>query len=460
YNGIFRIPPGFYLALKKGKQQLVRPKLVRYYSMPFSRHPIEDVDKKIIEYEEAWKSSIKDFLRSKGTKKLGSMLSGGLDTSYVVWAASQVYKKSVKTYTCYYDNPLFDEINQARYVAKRCNAANTGIKVDEKDLDLLPEMIYAAGEPVLASSLSIFKLMKLASQEVDTIFTGDGGNNIYHHLYPVSEIHRCLKDVPLFVRKAIYALVSGSASMTGNERLWELKHALYPFRYRLYDDFYLHLVCYRHFSEDERKKLFLPMFPQSISETALAANMKISKASFDDDLISARFVHGNMEYVSTFHERFARYLGMSVFTPYQSREVMEFIDSLPRDFLYKGNTIQKLTNKAYKMNFHKLALKKHFPSDFIDRTGKPFDQPFHTWLAARPDVTSALLSSLKRRGWYDAAYLETMFAEHRRQYQSDRIFCQLSNHSYRIMALLSLEIWCRLFIDKIEWKGMGLADVL
>ncbi|MFH2021230.1 MAG: asparagine synthase-related protein [archaeon] len=443
FKDTYRMVPGYYMIISKNKFDQKR-----YSQMKFSRLPVKDIDAALDKYEELWTDAIRDFQAFNGTKNLGSALSGGLDTSWVVFMAAMTSKKPLHTYTCYYQYSLFNELKESSYVTKKINGIHHKIPVTENDLDLIPEMIDIAEEPVLSSSLSLFKMINTASSDVDTLLTGDGGNNIFHHLYPVSEIHRYIKDWPYLLRKLFFLFIDGLARLSGNERLWEARYPLHAFSYPdFYNNFYKNLTCYRHFDPMQRKKLFRPNVLKEFDEANMVGQIPIRKKTFNDDLVNARFTWGNMQYVTTFHEKFAKSKNMNVFPPYQNQALMDFICSLPYELLYKGNTLKRLTNRVYKMYFHKMALKRHFPSSFVDKVGQPFDQPFHGWFQRRPVIIELLIDSLKRRGWYNNAYLDELYLQHKKQKLSKKIFCQLHNHAYRLMALLALEIWCMEYMD-------------
>jgi len=457
FNKIYRMIPGFYLKVKNRKIFHIK-----YSQMDFDRKPVYDISKKLDEYEKIWTDTIKSYTQNNRTNNLACTLSGGTDTSWVVLMASKVFKKPINVYTCKFDYNLFDETKAAKSVAKKINAKYHEIHVDEKDLDLLPEMIRITEEPVLAASLPIFKLIKEASKKNDTLLTGDGGDNIYHDLYPVSEIHKYICFLPFVFRKLLFNVIDFISKNTNWNRVWELRYVLYAFSFKnIYDNFYKNLVCYRHFDKSQRKKLLKIKYYHEFQEKYNLGKISIKKASFDDDLIHARFVHGNMEYVSTFHDKLTKAYGMKFFPPYQSKGIMDFICSLPMDLLFKGNTFQKLTNKARKRCFVKQGLKRYLPKSSVPNKCVPFDQPYHAWLEKRPEVVKLLFRRLIKRGWYKEDFLNNLYEEHKKQKQHKKEYCHLSNHGYRIMLLLSLEIWCMEFIDnKNKKRNISLEEYL
>lgn len=440
FENVYRLVPGHYLKYEENKI-----KVIRYTEMNFQRKPIRNLKKKLAEYEYLWQKAIKDFCHYNEVRKVGAALSGGNDTTWVMWNASQVHQEPVHSYTCHYQYSLFNEIKKARFVTKICKGVHHEVEVDENDLALLPEAIELAEEPVLASAISVYKMMKIARQDVDLFLTGDGGNNIYNHLYPVTEIHKYVKNLPPSIRMMMYKIVGFLAHMTGWERLWELKYVLHGFK-GSYKNLYPNLTCYRHFCSEERKRLFRE---QHFREPP-RGHLRIAKENFDDDLIQARFIYGNMQYVSSFHEKFAKGLDMKLLPVYQNQAIMDFLCSLPLEMLNRGNTLQLMTNRAEKMYFQKLALKKYFPEWHVYNAGQPFDQPFHGWFQRKPELIKSLFRRLRKRGWYNQSYLNQLYKEHRKQNLSRKIYCQLSNHGYRIMALLALEIWCMIYLDDMN----------
>ncbi len=449
FKNTYRMIPAHYLEV----DETSKTRLERYSGMVF-RRASRPVNELLDEYESLWQEAIYSFAKANNSKKIGSALSGGLDTSWVVLMASKAMKQEIQTYTCYYDYSLFNELKESEFVSNRTGAKHHKLKVSETDLDLIPEMINAAEEPVLSSSLSLFMAInEAASNNVDVFLTGDGGNNIYHHLYPVGEIHKYIRYLPYGIRKLLFFLVDASAKLTNNERLNEARYPMHAFSYRnFYDNFYKNLTCYRHFDPSQRKMLFKKGCYEEFDERNMAGRIPITKDDFDNKLIESRFVYGNMQYVSAFQEKFAKENGILLFPPYQNRKIMDFLSSLPFSMMFRGSTLNKLTNTANKMYFQKQALKRHFPKSFVDKTGQPFDQPFHSWFERRPRLVELLFGSLKKRGWYNEGYLDFLLNEHKAQHQHEKIFCQLSNHAYRIMALLSLEVWARIYIDGFHLK--------
>ncbi len=78
----------------------------------------------------------------------GAFLSGGIDSSAVVGAMSQVSSQQVKTFSVVFDENEFSEAQYARLVAKKFNTEHHEIKLSPTDfLQQLPEALNAMDHP-------------------------------------------------------------------------------------------------------------------------------------------------------------------------------------------------------------------------------------------------------------------------------------------------------------------------
>jgi asparagine synthase (glutamine-hydrolysing) len=90
----------------------------------------------------------------------------------------------------------------------------------------------------------------------------------------------------------------------------------------------------------------------------------------------------------------------------------------------------------------KKAMEPYLPHDVIYRPKSGFGAPLRRWMREelRPLVGDLLgAESLRRRGIFDPAAVERLVAAN----QSGEV-----DASYTLLSLLSIEIWCRRFIDR------------
>ena len=141
-------------------------------------------------------------------------------------------------------------------------------------------------------------------------------------------------------------------------------------------------------------------------------------------------------------------MGVSFYTPYFNHDLINFINSLPEDWLNGGTSLKKLINDAHKRRFHKKALLRYLPERYVYAVQQSLDVPFHSFLPKRPEILRILLQRLQRRGWYNNEVLERLFGEFPKQKVKPHEIHELKHHGYRIFSLLSFEVWCMEFLDQ------------
>jgi asparagine synthetase B (glutamine-hydrolysing) len=123
--------------------------------------------------------------RTRGVARLGSQLSGGLDSTTVVAVASSLAERGqgppvAATFTMSFpDVPETDETGRARDVAERWQVPVTIVNVRPAEiLENLGEIFAVHDGPVFPSFISQLKLMEAAAgANLDVIFTGHGGDD-------------------------------------------------------------------------------------------------------------------------------------------------------------------------------------------------------------------------------------------------------------------------------------------
>ena len=127
-------------------------------------------------------------------------------------------------------------------------------------------------------------------------------------------------------------------------------------------------------------------------------------------------------------------VGVEVRVPLLDLELVEFATRLPSAMKQRGRTGKPLFKKS---------MEPYLPRDVIYRPKTGFGVPLRHWLRHElremvDDVLSA--EAIDRRGVFDPAAVHRLIAMDR---------AGTVDGSYTIFALLSLELWCRSFVDRV-----------
>ena len=141
FRGIKKLPPGHYL-VTDGAKVILKP----YWSLQ-----IETFESEIIDQSEV-RQKLLDLLmeatqiRMVSDVPLGILLSGGIDSNAVAAMVSRC-SSQIKTFTIGFEDELYDERKEARFLAEKLGTDHHEMVVKPNITDLLPQLARAYDEP-------------------------------------------------------------------------------------------------------------------------------------------------------------------------------------------------------------------------------------------------------------------------------------------------------------------------
>ncbi len=429
----------------------------------FDRKKFGNLESELDRYESIYQDGLKRHIDYHNTQNLGCLLSGGHDTSFAYIQASKVFNKKIHAFTATFPGWAWDEESYAKNICDKYNGTFHPVPFLPKHLDHLVSVIRANQEPVVSVSLPMYLIAKEAKNHVDTMLGGDGGDTLWGEYYPVAEFHRYIKNMPLAMRKMINNIATGLRKATDWERFWELEHVSGLFTEdNYYQDFMRKLCTYRHFTYEYQDELFNNSFA-GVVPTESSLEIKFTPENFRETLIEGKLFNAFYTYQSFFTYRAMENFDLNLCFPTINKELMDFITTLPYNWVNGGTTIHRLTNhKAINRRFHKRALARYLRSEEI--YNRSFDIPWYNILRPRKEVLKRLLQRLKNRGWYQEQTLDRLFNEFENQKIKEHELLELKHHGYRVYTLLNLEVWCMEYLDgninKNEVESMPLEEYL
>lgn len=150
--------------------------------------------------------------------EVGSFLSSGVDSSYVVSLA-----KPQKTYTIGYRDYEENEISYAEDLSIKLGLENKSVLLTKEDyLSSLADVIYYADEPSGDPSITcLYHLSKLASRDVKVVLSGEGADEFFggYNSY-LDEMNLPLYNkLPFIIRHIISILLSKTPEFKGRNYL-------------------------------------------------------------------------------------------------------------------------------------------------------------------------------------------------------------------------------------------------
>lgn len=191
FKGVYRLKPGHQFTYKDGKLEVTE-----YNTFNFIEEK-KNFEETVNSIHETITSSI-DYHRIADVE-VGSFLSSGVDSSYVV-----SYAKPDKTYTVGFNYDNFDETVYAKDLSKILEIKNTSkIISDEEFFDSLEDVQYYSDEPhANLSAVPLYHLSRLAAKDVKVVLSGEGADELFggYQTYHRTKFYNAYEKLPLSFR--------------------------------------------------------------------------------------------------------------------------------------------------------------------------------------------------------------------------------------------------------------------
>jgi asparagine synthase (glutamine-hydrolysing) len=432
FRGIRKLSPASTLVVEGAKVNEHR-----YWRMP------ADVDTARDETE--WVDLIRDRLEESTRMQMvsdvpiGAFLSGGIDSSAVVAFMAAHSDRPVKTYAIGFGGgeaeSFYNELPYARRVATLFGTDHHEILVRPDVVALLPKLLWHMDEPIADTAfLTTYLVSEFARRDVTVILSGVGGDELFggYRRYLGSHYQGYFERLPSSLRRFAATLSARLPSdrhspLLNAARLAKgfLSTAGLPLeeRYRSYVEV---------FSEDaaallERKvreggaDLFDAAFAAATSQDELNRMLAVdAETQLPDDLLLLT-------------DKMSMAVSLECRVPLLDHELVELAARIPQQVKIRGGRLKHVLKES---------LAGVLPVDILERKKRGFGTPMGAWLKGElKPVVADLLSreSVEGRGIFRHREIEELIATH----GANRI-----DGTDRLLALLNLEIWARLYLDR------------
>jgi len=423
FEGIFSLQPGEFL-IAEGDSLAVQT----YWDIPrrseVRRAPADNLTD---ELEVLLRDSVS--LQLMADVPLGSMASGGIDSSLVAGYAAEIGNFKLNTYSVGFQEPDFDETQFARLVRDIFSTIHHECIVTNADFaNYLSAMIWHNDEPLShPNSVAIFLLSRLARQRVTVLLTGEGPDEEFCG-YPRYFIPYLFGHVPALPRKLRW-MIKTLLGMVPNRKLRKLASFSLSSEKEL-------LVNNSAFVDPAMvNALCLPDVPLSPLEyrfKCVAGNPRTLDEVFDD----FTYLELKTYLVAILHRMDKMTMAASIEgrVPYLDHRIVEWSRTL--------GLADKLRFPRTKVVVRKLA-RRSLPQSIISRPKFGFAVPLDSWFRDSHNLGRHLpLLSEKHsaiRQFVRSSKLEEVIDEHT---------TGTNNHGELLWNLLNLELWHRIFIDR------------
>ncbi len=436
FQGIKKLPPAHYLLYDRAGKITIE----RYWKLNFNRN--SQVYSDIGELEDRIRTELEESVKVRliSDVPLGAFLSGGVDSSLVVGMMAKMNRKPVKTFSIGFEEEEFDELKYARLVSKYFATEHHEFIVEPNALEILPKLVWYYNEPFADSSaIPTYYVAKMTKDYVKVVLSGDGGDENFagYPRYLRSQWVASFIRLPEKLRKTLLPrLLRKFSAFHWREntmnRLADFVESLSQDQANNYAE------QIKIFNRREKENIYTEDFTKSIEgidPLDFLAN-KFEESDSESLLDSLLYLDTNTylpEDLLVKVDIATMVNSLEARVPFLDHKLMEFVATIPSGLKLRGTVAKYILKETFK---------EFLPEIIFKRRKMGFGVPVSRWF--RNELKDYIYQILLDRRTISRGYFKREGVE---RLLNDHITLRY-DHSARIWALLFLETWFRVFIDR------------
>lgn len=435
FRTVRKLPPGHVLTYHKGEANLTN-----YWAVRF-QYPDGTTKAELAQELKAHLNNAVSirFEQDKSSDRVGTFLSGGVDSSTVTGILSCLAGGPVKTFSIGFDVRPFNEINYARIAARAFGTEHYEYFVTPKDtLDAIPMLLETFDEPFAnASSIPVYFCAKLArAHGVDTLYAGDGGDELFagNERYATQRMFDTYSRIPIAVRThflnpLVFTLAESLPLPLFVKGKKYIQRASLPYHERI--------SSYNFFRVLPMSDFFEPAFLETLSQDYdpyAIASQYYFQAPAHTDLDRHLYIDWKLTLADNDLIKVTRMteaLGIAVRYPFLDTALVDFSVTVPANIKMKGTRLR---------SFFKGAYADLLPVEIRRKPKHGFGLPIPVWLRTDTRLNElmhdlTLGARIYQRGYFRKKAIEDLIDAHKTD--------ETSFYGTTLWNLMMLELWLR-----------------
>ena len=385
---------------------------------------------------------------------LGVFLSGGLDSSTIVFLMDQIRKEQgsntpIKTYSVGFKHgEKVNETMHAKKISEKFGTEHKEFLIEPDVVKLLPQIAWHCDEPTSDPALIPVLLLSEAAKKTSTvILTGDGGDELfggYDHHWILNAVNNARK-IPF--SKQIGPMINHCIPLKAYDKFYKYASDVGKEGYKIGDQMIKEIkdnpakayyTAKQVFNEETREELMKEEHFQKTNFNRINNVFFKQKNNFLKQLLyfDKKRLLAEGYLMKTDRMTMARSIEARV--PFLDHRLVELTSKMPDSMKIKGLNHTKFILKR--------MMSKHLGKDHVYRKKQGFFMPIDNWLnkELKGTVDDLLnITKIYREGILSPEYVKKI----KENYDKGKIY-----YSRQLWALMSFELWYRQFILKEKVK--------
>lgn len=419
FKDVYKLTPGHYFTYKDGQ----------FETKPYFEVCYEKENKSYDEYKALIKDALENSVKYHqitADVEVGSYLSGGVDSSYVVSVA-----KPDKTFTVGFDVKGFDETKMAHDFSSLMGIKNFGKYISKEEFfEALPRVQYHTDEPEAnLSAVPLLFLSRLAREKVKVVLSGEGSDEMFggYNEYPETLGVKLYLLLPQFIRKAMASVAKKLPHFPGKNTIIK----------------YSKSFCERYLGhaqimdEDEANQILCDELKDNMTTTEVLAPY-YEKVKDKDDVLKKMYIDMHFwlpQDILLKADKMTMANSIELRVPFLDKVVWDVARKVPTKYLVKG--------MKTKCIFRDIADDK-MPDEWSGRRKLGFPVPFSKWIREEEyyKMLKAEFSKECVNGFFDKDFINKLLDDH---------FEGKANNGRKLYNIYTFLIWYNVYFgDRVN----------
>jgi len=442
FSEIYSLSPGYSLKMQQGK--LTTDKWYSSTKNLLSSDPDYNYQKSLSDFQDIFHDAVK--LRLRSDVEVGACLSGGLDSSAIVGAVTNIYSNmrnpgSFKTFSSVYDDPKISEIEYVDEVTKFTNTTNFSFTPQlDAFWENIPRIIWHNDEPIQTpTTFNQWSVMEAAkNQSIKVTLDGQGvdelaaGYPTYFSIH-LAELARKLHVIEFITTFKDIVSTKGEGRNTAS-LLFRVIYLLIPqwaisalsaipfFRFVVKGESFQPILR-KKYKQSWRKIAKQQLLLQRKHSISIAKRLR-----FD-------FYNMSLPALLRYEDRSSMAFSIEARTPFLDYRLVEFIQSLPSEYFIKEGLTKAIVRDG---------VSSLIPQSVFNRTDKKgYPIPSSDWLIKSNKIIKNIFSG--------ETFLSTYINID--EFQKMLSLGKLPIKDDELWRLVFAELWFREFFQKDSQNG-------
>ena len=418
FKNVYKLKPGHYFIYKNNNLEVKQ-----YFDIIYQKEdkPYEEYQREITKVLE---DSIK-YHKVTSDVEVGSYLSGGVDSSYVVAKA-----KPNKTFSVGFEENGFDETKLAHDFSDIMHVKNSSRYISKEDFfSSLPKVQYYTDEPhANLSTVPLLFLSELAAKDVKVVLSGEGSDEMFggYNEYLEPNIVKLYMKLPSFIKKSMASVSKKLPHFPGKNTIIK----------------YSKSFCERYIghaqvmTEEEANNILTDRLKDNMTTTDVLRSY-YDKVKNEDDILKKMYIDMNFwlpQDILLKADKMTMANSLELRVPFLDKEVWDVARRIPTKYLIRNNKTKEI--------FRSVAAQE-MPEDWSSRRKLGFPVPFSKWIREEKYY-------LEVKKYFNEDYVSRFFNQEKINKLLEDHYYNKENNGRKIYNIYIFLIWYKVyFIDNI-----------